>query len=236
MTFFRDSLQKKSKKYFQARNSCQNASICYICAVVLFAEFPYPMKKDFNLTQKDFDSLLDWLSANRDEAGVLYEKIREGLIRFFRFRGCDDPLTLADETINRVALKVSTFDSSKDVKTISYFYGFASNVFLEHSRSNKKQEISLDAEEFNSAHNLRAAEDSPNVECDCLEKCLKKLPREESALVVEYYGSEKSEKFEMRRNLADTMNLKMPALHTRVFRIRSVLRECVEKCLKKNSL
>ena len=88
------------------------------------------MKKDLTLTQEDFDSLLGWLSSDRDEAGVLYEKIREGLIRFFRFRGCDDPSTLADETINRVALKVNTFDSAKDVKTITYFYGFASNVFF----------------------------------------------------------------------------------------------------------
>ncbi len=202
----------------------------------MFAEFPYPMKKDFALTQKDFDSLLVWLSANRDEAGQIYEKIREGLIRFFRFRGCDDPLTLADETINRVAQKVSTFDSSKDVKTISYFYGFASNVLLEYLRTNRKREISLDAEDFSAARSLRASENLPDTECDCLESCLAKLPREESALVVEYYGKDKSEKFEMRRKLADAMNLKMPALHTRVFRIRGVLRECVEKCLEKNSL
>lgn len=194
------------------------------------------MKKDLTLTQEDFDSLLGWLSADREESGVLYEKIREGLIRFFRFRGCDDPSTLADETINRVALKVNTFDSAKDVKTITYFYGFASNVFLEHSRVNKKREVSLDAEDSPTARNLRAAEDTPDVECDCLEKCLAKLPRDESALVVEYYGKDKSEKFEMRRKMAETLHLKMPALHTKVFRIRSVLRECLEKCLEKNSL
>ena len=197
---------------------------------------PFPMKKEFILTQEDFYSLLGWLSANRDEAGVLYEKIREGLIRFFRFRGCDDPSILADETINRVARKVAAFDSSNDVKTITYFYGFASNVFLEYSRANRKRDVSLDAEDSPAARSLRAAEDSPDAKCDCLEKCLAKLPREESALVVEYYGKDKSEKFEMRRKMADAMNLKMPALHTKVFRIRSVLRECVEKCLEKNSL
>lgn len=191
------------------------------------------MKKDFALTQQDFEALLGWLSADRDEAGVLYEKIREGLIRFFRFRGCADPATLADETINRVALKVTSFDASKDVKTITYFYGFASNVFLEYARTAKKREVSLNAEDYSPLRNLRAADDAPNVECDCLEECLTKLPREESALVVNYYGKDKSEKFEMRRKLADALNLKMPALHTKVFRIRSVLRECVEKCLKK---
>ncbi len=194
------------------------------------------MKKDFTLTQEDFDALLGWLSGNRDEAGVLYEKIREGLIRFFRFRGCADPLTLADETINRVALKVAAFDSSKNVKTITYFYGFASNVFLEYSRTTRKQEVSWDSEDFPPGRKLQAADDSPDAGCDCLEDCLMKLPREESALVVQYYEKDKSEKFERRRKLAEAMNLKMPALHTRVFRIRGVLRECVEKCLEKNSL
>lgn len=194
------------------------------------------MKKDFALTQEDFDALLGWLSSNRDESGVLYEKIREGLIRFFRFRGCADPSVLADETINRVALKVSTFDSSKNVKTITYFYGFATNVFLEYLRTAKNREVSLESEDFTPARKFSAVNNMPDVENDCLEACLLKLPREESALVIEYYGKDKSEKFEMRRKLADTMNLKMPALHTKVFRIRSVLRKCVEKCLEKNSL
>ena len=193
------------------------------------------MKKDFALTQQDFDAFLLWLSADREEAGVLYEKVREGLIKFFRFRGCGDPAALADETINRVALKVTTFDSSKDVKKITYFYGFASNVFLEYMRTVKSHEVSLDGEDFFSHPNLQATDDASNVGFDCLENCLMKLPPEESALVVNYYGKDKSEKFEARRKLADALNLKMPALHTKIFRIRSVLRECVEKCLEKNS-
>jgi DNA-directed RNA polymerase specialized sigma24 family protein len=193
------------------------------------------MKKDFALTQQDFDAFLFWLSADRGEAGVLYEKVREGLIKFFRFRGCGDPAALADETINRVALKVTTFDSSKDVKKITYFYGFASNVFLEYTRTVKSHEVSLDGEDFFFHPNLQATDDASNVGFDCLENCLMKLPPEESALVVNYYGKDKSEKFEARRKLADALNLKMPALHTKIFRIRSVLRECVEKCLEKNS-
>lgn len=207
--------------------------MCGIYAVT-FSPIPYLMKKDFTLTQEDFDALLGWLSANREDAGVLYEKIREGLIRFFRFRGCADPPSLADETINRVALKVDKFDSSKNVKTITYFYGFAANVFLEYSRTNTKREVSLDSEEFAPGRKLQAADDEPDAGCDCLEDCLLKLPPDESALIVEYYGKDKSEKFELRRKLAEAMNLKMPALHTKVFRIRGVLRECVEKCLEKN--
>lgn len=189
------------------------------------------MKKDFTLKQEDFDALLNWLSSDREEAGKQYEMIRNGLIRFFRFRGCADPHMLADETINRVALKVSTLDTSKNVKTITYFYGFASNVYLEYVRTAKNREIQLEPEYFSSSKNFKVA-DSSNKEYDCLEDCLTKLPREESSLVIQYYGLDKSEKLELRKKIAEKMNLKMPALHTRVFRIRGVLRECIEKCLK----
>ena len=194
------------------------------------------MKKDFTLKQEDFDALLGWLSSNREEAGRQYEKIREGLIRFFRFRGCSDPQTLADETINRVALKVTTFDSSKNVKTITYFYGFASNIYLEYLRMARSREVQLGTEYPPAARKFVATDDSSVTECDCLENCLTKLSREESSLVIQYYGREKSEKFDLRRKIAERMNLKMPALHTRVFRIRSILRECIKECLRKNSL
>ncbi len=194
------------------------------------------MKKDFTLKQEDFDALLGWLSANREEAGKQYEKIREGLIRFFRFRGCADPQMLADETINRVAVKISTFDFSKNVKTITYFYGFASKIYLEYLRTIKSREVQLETEYFPASRNFVVTEDSSTTECDCLENCLTKLSREESSLVIQYYGREKSEKFELRRKLAEGMNLKMPALHTRVFRIRSILRECIEECMRENGL
>lgn len=194
------------------------------------------MKKNFILKQEDFDALLGWLSDNREEAGEQYEMVRQCLIRFFRFRGCADLETLADETINRVALKVSALDFSKNVKTITYFYGFASNVYLENLRTRQNREIQLESPDFSGSRNFRTLAESSDIECDCLENCLTKLPREESALVTQYYCKDKSEKFEMRRKLAEAMNLKMPALHTKIFRIRSVLRECIEGCLKENSL
>ena len=158
------------------------------------------------------------------------------MIRFFRFRGCADPLRLADETVNRVALKVADFDSPESVKVITYFYGFAANIYMEYLRETEKREVSLDSENLPALKNLRTAEVLPNVEGDCLEKCLLKLLPEESSLVIEYYEKDKSEKFEVRRRLATTLNLKMPALHTKVFRLRNILRECIEKCVTKNSL
>ncbi len=193
------------------------------------------MKIDLALSQQDFKALLDWFSADRDEAGRQYEMIREGLIRFFRFRGCADPATLADETINRVASKISTLDSSKEVKTITYFYGFAANVFREYLRKTKNRETQFTPEITLPSQKYELL-DSSVTEHDCLEDCLTKISGEERLLVTQYYSLEKSEKFEMRRKLAEKANLKLPALHTKVFRIRGVLRECIHDCLKINSL
>ncbi len=194
------------------------------------------MKKDKTLTQQDFDVLLGWLSADRDEAGVLYEKIRQGLINFFRFRGCIDPQSLADETINRVAVKVHSFDTSKDVKAATYFYGFALNVFREYLRIIQKREVSLDTENLPKTHSLWSQNETAETDYRCLENCLSKLSTEDSRIVLQYYCKEKDGKNEVREKLAKSLEIKMPALHTKVFRLRKVLRECIEKCLEKKSL
>lgn len=196
--------------------------------------FSDSMKKKLTLTNEEFDALLGWLSADRDEAGVLYEKIREGLIRYFRFRGCADPPLFADETINRVASKLPTPDPAQNFNTITYFYGFAAKVFFEYSRA-AAQEVSLDSNNFYNEKTFQTTDAPTDTGSDCLENCLAQLTPEESELVLRYYEKDKSEKSAARRVIAAKMNLKMPALHIRVFRIKNILRDCIEKCLK-NSL
>ena len=65
------------------------------------------MKYSYDLGQKQFDALLAIFSQDREEAGQKYEHIRHGLIRYFDVKGCNDPQGLADETINRGAVKLS---------------------------------------------------------------------------------------------------------------------------------
>lgn len=191
------------------------------------------MIKTSVLTQEDFDALLKWFSPNREEAGGKYEKIREGLIRYFHFRGCADPQILADETINRVALKLSTFDFSGNAKTISFFYGFASKIYLEYVSQFNRREVQIDAELQFGAKSLESFDDVENEGFKCLEKCLAELPSPESDLVIRYYSEEKKAKLELRRELAKKMNIQPSILHTRVHRIRIVLKDCVENCLNK---
>ncbi len=184
------------------------------------------MIKTSVLTQEDFDALLKWLSPNREEAGEKYEKIRKGLIRFFHFKGCADPQILADETINRVAFKLSTFDFSGNAKTISFFYGFASKIYLEYVSQVSRREVQMDEELQFGAKSFESFDGEESEGIKCLEKCLAKLPSLESDLVIQYYSEEKGAKLEVRRKIAEKMNIRKRTLHTKVHRIRIVLKNC----------
>jgi len=81
------------------------------------------MKKDWVLTQDAFDTLLDWLDADRERAGCKYESIRLRLIKIFTCRGCHEAEELADETINRVVARVVELASGYEGDPALYFYG-----------------------------------------------------------------------------------------------------------------
>ncbi len=191
------------------------------------------MKKFSQITQEDFQNLLGWFSDDREKAGEKYEQIRQGLIRFFRFRGCNEPESLTDETINRVARKLSVVQFDENVKMNAYFYSFASKIYLEYISQNKRMSFIELNEEF---LDKNISEENTDCEFDCLEDCLAILPAEENNLILQYYSKDKKAKIELRTKLAEKMKLKMGTLHIRVHRIRILLRNCVEKCLTEKDL
>jgi DNA-directed RNA polymerase specialized sigma24 family protein len=193
------------------------------------------MKEHQNaVRQEDFDALLGLFSHDRDEAGHQYERLRAGLVRFFDFRGCADAEALADETLNRVALKAGGFETTKNVKLTSYVYGFASNVYREYSRGPRSRELALEADDF--IDRLRAPEPGPDREpmFACLSSCLHRLNDADRELVMEYYSREKQEKIATRKRLAERMGCRVEVLHTRVFRLKASLRKCVSGCVADN--
>jgi DNA-directed RNA polymerase specialized sigma24 family protein len=181
------------------------------------------------LTQEDFDCLLAWLDPDRETAGILYEQIRKGLINYYYFKGCSDGESLTDETINRVTQKIKTLDLTTENKPITLFYGFAANIFLEEIKK-RKREFRLD-EDFQAD-----SKQTNHTKLDCLDKCLEHLSVEDRKLAVYYYAKNKSDKFEHRRILAEELGINLPSLHVKLYRIRQVLRKCIEECTAKKSL
>ncbi len=186
------------------------------------------MKNSYDLGQKEFDGLLGLFSANREEAGEKYEQIRQGLVRFFQIKGCADPQSLTDETINRVAAKLHTFDASRNVRPVSYFYGFATNILLEYRRKAAKESVFNDDK-------IRGGQTTIDEEPDdrertCLEQCLEELPVKEKDLVIEYYSRDRQERIELRQRICGRLQCTAAALYTRVCRIKSTLKNCIETC------
>lgn len=180
------------------------------------------MNQPRTLTQTNFDSLLAWLDADREQAGEKYERIRRRLIRIFTCRGCPDAEELADETITRAALKAPEVAKDYVGDPALYFYGVAQKVFLETLRKRPP------------APAAPPPPDSAEVEREyaCLERCMEGLPRENRELVLEYYRDEGRAKIERRKRLAGRLGIAQNALRIRAHRIRATLQQCVFACLE----
>ncbi len=191
------------------------------------------MTKKTPITKQDFDSLLGWLSPDADEAAVLYEKIRQGLIRYFRFRGCLDGESLTDETFNRVTRKISVVEFDDKLNKPNYFYSFASLIFREDYAKRNKQAAKTDELNHFINQRLKMSEAEKTPEIECLETCLGKESPQMRELMLDYYGGVKGEKRQLRKKLAEEQNISLELLHSRVARKRIVLRECLKNCLMK---
>ena len=191
------------------------------------------MKAPHLLKQEDLDALLLLFSDDREEAGRAYEHLRSGLARYFEAKGCDDSFELADETLTRVAMKAATFDRSQNSRPSAFVYGFAAKVYLEHTRDPRKKGVEFDPTLHSSAGLMSPADDAQDAAIGCLEKCLEDFPPEDRSLVVRYYSKERSEKIELRKQLAAELGCKIDVLHMRVYRIRVALKKCVKGCMKK---
>ncbi len=193
------------------------------------------MRTKTEITQEDLTRLLGWFSPDAEEAGRKYEEIRQGLIRYFSFRGCLDPETLADETINRVAVKIATVEFDGKVKKITYFYSFAANIYLEDLTQRKK--IAAKSKQIAAKFEKKVQSDRTNNPGSvCLEKCLAKHPPQERQILLKYYSYGKNEKVAMRKNMADEQEISLEYLHTKISRLRKTVGICLKKCLNEIKL
>jgi DNA-directed RNA polymerase specialized sigma24 family protein len=175
-------------------------------------------------------SFLLWLGKDQASGAREYEEIRRKLILLFRYRGCHIPEELADETIDRTAHAVLKPDFLFQGEPIAYFRGVARNVYLEWLRKERR----LPSEPISETNcELPASQGefaSGELTHDCLERCLNALPSAKKALLIRYYGSEKRGKIDGRQLLAEELGIGLNALRIQVFRLRNLLRNCVEKC------
>ena len=183
-------------------------------------------RRKWVLTQESFDKLLASLGDDRESAGERYLEIRSNLIRFFEWRGSPFPEDHADETINRIAKRISEREEIRN--PASYFLGVARMLLLEINRERIRQQQALN--ELTSLSNTSNQPDESEAALQCLRECLQHLSSENRELILEYYNGEKAAKIDSRKKLAERFGIPVNTLRMRALRIREDLQRCVEKC------
>jgi DNA-directed RNA polymerase specialized sigma24 family protein len=174
------------------------------------------------VTRERFAGFLAWLSPDHDRAGEEYERLRFRLCTFFSQRRCSFADELADETINRVIIKIE--DEPIENK-MAYCYGVARNVYRESLR---KDPPHLDIDEVTVA--AREPEE-PGFSHDCLDECLAQLAAENRDLLLEYFSEARRQKIELRQRISERLKTTQTALRMRIMRTKQELKVCVQQCM-----
>ena len=179
-----------------------------------------------NLNQPDFDRLLNWLDADRERAGEIYERIRWRLVTILASRGCTQAEELADETIDRVARRVADIERTYVGDKAIYFLGVMNYVHHEYLRRPTTPRLLPNEQDEGEAREQIHL---------CLDTCLDKLAPYSRQLIERYYAADKKAKIDLRKMVARELGIKPATLRLRALRIREKLQTCIESCLHKVS-
>ena len=177
------------------------------------------------VTQEKFATFLAWLGPEAESAGEEYERLLFRLNLFFTRRGCRFPEELADETVNRVILKLG---EERIENRMAYCYGVAKNVYRESLRRERRH-AGLDEATLAAAPAPTPEEPGPWREC--LDRCLAELPEDGRDLLLRYFSAQGLPKVELHRRLAESLKLTQAALRERVHRSKKRVTVCVRACM-----
>jgi len=173
----------------------------------------------WELDRESLDTLLLALDRDRNSAGRRYELLRRKLIDLFAWRGAEAPEELTDETLNRLARRLS--EGTPVDKVESYALGIARLLLLEWSRRREQRSAAL-----REIRNLRMEAQEESAVYSAFEQCLSELTATSRILITRYYTAD-------RAALATELGLSYDALRARAMRIRRLLHACVMRRHKK---
>jgi RNA polymerase sigma factor (sigma-70 family) len=190
--------------------------------------------QDWELTRKAFDRFLDWLDADREQAGRKYEAIRRGLIALFNCRGCSTAEDLADETINRAIRQLSSIEDLYEGDPVKYIHGIARFVALEYFNRQVKRYGGPAPEDLPDPSQPGGPdeEDERDALSRCLRHCLEKLTPEKRKMFILYYREGNRLNLDHRRSLAEQFGCSINALRIQMHRLNEELRLCITDCRK----
>ena len=180
----------------------------------------------------DLNNLLQWLGQGTDAGARQYLEVRQKLVALFRLWGCHTAEDLADETLDRTAKAIVKPGFTCTTTPIAYLRGVARNVWLESMRRDR----TVSQEFIPERAETRRAERGIESLHACLDQCLARLPQDKRSLLLRYYQGDKSAKIDGRVQLAQQEGLNLNTLRLKIFRLRDVVRRCVDTCTKTNEI
>jgi DNA-directed RNA polymerase specialized sigma24 family protein len=185
-------------------------------------------KPHWILTSDAFERLLSTLAPERDSAAVKYEHLRQRTIGLLSWWGASKPEELADETFDRVARKLAEGAPIPPESLGAFVRGVARRVFYESGRERFAPLTGREEASPLQSSDLEAAS-------ECLDTCLGSLAAADRTLLIRYYGAGPTA--DLRRRMADELQISMTALRIRTHRLRASLERCLTACLgRKNKL
>ena len=173
-----------------------------------------------HIGREDLEAFLAALDTDADAAAAKYAQLRERLVRYFLLRGIQDAERAAEETFDRIALKIT--GGTEVVNITRYSYGIARFVLFERLRIEQLEAEA--AQNFQETRMKGDSGDDPNLLA--LFECLSSLAADDRELVVEYFVKDRGRTSD-REDLARRFGLGMNALRLRVYRLKKRLAECV---------
>lgn len=170
------------------------------------------------------ESLLNALDPDRVQASYRYEALRERLIRFFLWNHADTPEELADETLDRLASRLSR-DHNEIQEPAKYASGIARLILQEYWRQKNRKQEALAAILQEKERIARIEQDRSDEEerASILEECLESIPEPSRLLIQRYYSTESRNQIEQRQKMAADYGISTNALRNRAMRIRMEL-------------
>ena len=181
------------------------------------------------LSAATFASLLSRLGPDTESGGAAYEHLRRALVGFFTWRGAATPEECADETLDRLAVRLAEGVIVGDVPRFAH--GIARLVLLEHWRRPDRRSVPLE----DLGHEPAAPADRPDgddARAQSLARCLDELPAEGRELLLRYYGGgDGRSRIDGRKRMAHALGLSENALRSRAQRLRDQLESCITRRL-----
>jgi hypothetical protein len=147
-------------------------------------------------------------------------------MRFFEWRGCPGPETLADATIDRVIRRLMDGEEIRARDHATYFYGVARYIALESFHAQKETAHSLER----MPARLAESRDEEELRLRCLDRCVGELASDAQSLIVAYYDADGQQRIANRRRLSMRLQISATALRLRAHKIREQLEKCVREC------